>query len=171
MKSDRPKLKVPFQTIDIVIELASIAVLVLMWIHLIMEYSSLPETIASHFNASGKPDDYSSKSFLWFLPSLATVMYIGLFILNRFPHLHNYTINITEENALRQYRFSTRMLRIVNFLCVFLLAYINYKIIIGTQTNTTELGTGFLITVIGGSILLPIIILVYQQKLKKQDNV
>ncbi|BAO76692.1 DUF1648 domain-containing protein [Winogradskyella sp. PG-2] len=171
MKSDRPKIQVPFQTVDVVIELASIAVLLLMWIHLLMEYSGLPESIAVHFNAAGQPDNYSKKSFLWFLPILATVIYVGLFILNRFPHIHNYMVNITEENALRQYRFSTRILRIINFLCVLLLAYINYKIIIGAQTNTTELGTGFLITVIGGSLLLPIFILVYQQKLKKQDNV
>jgi len=62
MYSDRPKLKIPFLAIDIVIELVSITLLILMWTHLIIEYNSLPETIASHFNAKGEPDDYSKKN-------------------------------------------------------------------------------------------------------------
>ncbi|WP_296314368.1 DUF1648 domain-containing protein [Winogradskyella sp. UBA3174] len=167
MNAERPKLKIPFQTIDIVIELASITVLILMWIHLILEFANLPDSVPSHFNAAGEPDNYSGKGFLWFLPALATVMYIGLFILNRFPHLHNYKVNITEENTLKQYRFSTRILRIVNFLCALILAYINYQIIIGAQNNASDLGVGFLITVVGVSVLLPVFIYVYQQKLKK----
>ena len=171
MKSERPKLKIPFQTIDLVIELASIAVLLLLWIHLILDYSSLPETVASHFNATGNPDGYSDKIFLWLLPALATLIYIGVFIANRFPHLHNYMVNITEENALKQYRFSTRILRVVNFLCAFMFAYINYQIIIGAHSNTSELGIGFFIIIISVSIFLPIFILVYQQKLKQKNNV
>ena len=171
MNTKRPKLKVPFQNIDIVIELASITILLLMWMHLIMDYSNLPEIIPSHFNAKGQPDDFNNKTFLWFLPLLSTVMYVGLFVLNRFPHLHNYMVNITEDNAMTQYRFSTRILRVVNFLCVLMFAYINYHIIVGAKNNASELGLGFTITVVSVSIVLPIFIFVYQQKLKKQDNV
>jgi len=94
-------------------------------------------------------------------------MYIGLLILSRYPHLHNYMVNITKDNAFKQYQFSTRVLRIVNGLCVLLFAYINYQIIIGAQNNSSELGTGFLSIVIGCSLLLPIIIFAYQQKIKK----
>ncbi|WP_296382064.1 DUF1648 domain-containing protein [Winogradskyella sp.] len=166
MKTNRPILKVPFQTIDIVIELASITILILMWIHLIIEYGNLPESVTSHFNGAGQPDDYSNKVILWFLPTLAAVLYIGLFILSRFPHLHNYMVNITEENALKQYRFSTRLLRVINFLCALMFAYINYKIIIGAKNNVSNLGIGFTIIVVGVSILLPIFIYVYQKKLK-----
>lgn len=166
MKTERPKLNVPIETIDIVIELASIALLLLMWGHLTVEYFDLPETIPSHFNAKGEPDNYSNKSFLWFLPLIATGIYIGLFILNRYPHLHNYMVNITEENALAQYRFSTRILRIVNFLCALMFAYINYQIIVGAKNNSSDLGMGFVIVVVGLSLALPIVILIYQQKMK-----
>ena len=168
MNSERPKIKIPFQSIDFVIELASITILSLMWVHLILEFGNLPDSIPSHFNAAGEPNDYSDKLFLWFLPAIATVMFIGLFILNRFPHLHNYMVNITQENALRQYRFGTRVLRTVNFLCVLMFAYINYQIILGAENNASSLGMGFVITVVGTSILLPIFIYIYQQKLKKQ---
>ncbi|GGI57075.1 DUF1648 domain-containing protein [Winogradskyella haliclonae] len=166
MKNDRPKIKVPFETLDIVIELASIAILILMWCHVIIEYGNLPDSIPSHFNASGEPDGYSKKLFLWFLPSLATVMYLGMLALSRFPHLHNYTVNITKENALKQYRFSTRVLRIVNFLCTLLFAYISYKIIVGAQQNASSLGVGFPFIVVGACLLLVVVIIIYQKKNK-----
>ena len=75
-------------------------------------------------------------------------------------------VNITEENVLKQYRFSTRVLRVVNFLCALMFAYINYQIIIGAQNNSSQLGMGFLITVISLSIALPVFIFVYQKKNK-----
>ncbi|MEN8886332.1 MAG: DUF1648 domain-containing protein [Winogradskyella sp.] len=167
MAAERPKLKIPFKTVDICIEIASIMVLLLMWFHLILAFGNLPDTVPSHFNAAGQPDNYSGKGFLWFLPALGTLMYVGLFIINRYPHLHNYMVNITEENALIQYRFSTRVLRVVNFLCVLMFAYINYQIVIGAKNNTSSLGIGFLITIVVMSILLPVFIYLYQQKLKK----
>ena len=161
----RPKLKVPFQHIDIAIELLSIALLLLMWLYVITAYSDLPDTIASHFNGSGKVDGYASKTYLWFLPLIATAMYIGLFIVNRYPHRHNYTVDITENNVFKQYQFSTRMIRIVNFLCTLLFAYITYAVIQSAKHNHSALGSSFLYIVIGASILLPIIVFVYQKKL------
>ncbi len=167
MANDRPKIKVPFQYVDVAIELLSIALLLLTWLYAITQYNDLPETIASHFNSKGEADGYSHRSTIWFIPALATILYIGLFILNKYPHLHNYMTNITEDNALKQYRFSTRILRIVNFLCVLLFAYIAYHIIQNAQGIRTSLGRLFIPIVIGSSVLLPVIILIYQKRLNK----
>ncbi|MDP5081921.1 MAG: DUF1648 domain-containing protein [Winogradskyella sp.] len=165
MNLDKPKIKVPYQSVDVVIELASIVVLLLMWFYVIMEFTNLPDSIPSHFNSKGQPDNYSNKGIIWFLPVLATLIYSGLFTLNRFPHLHNYTVNINKENAPKQYRFSTRVLRVVNFLCVLMFAYISYQLIIGAKNQQSDLGLGFVITVVGISVLLPVFIFVYQRKL------
>ncbi|MCC1484509.1 DUF1648 domain-containing protein [Winogradskyella immobilis] len=170
MNNNRPKIKIPLQTIDIAIELVSITLLILMWLHVILEYNNLPDTIASHFNSSGQLDNYSSKLFVWLMPCLATLMYGGLFYLNRFPHLYNYMVNITEHNAFKHYQFSTRVLRIVNMLCMLLLAYISYHIITVAENESTSLGNGFLFTVIGFSILLPVVLLIYQKKLNKTEK-
>lgn len=166
MRTDRPKLKIPFETIDIVIELASIAGLVIMWGLLITTYTDLPTEVPSHFNGSGKPDNYSGKSMLWFLAIVATLLYLGLFILNRYPHLHNYMVNITEQNAFKQYQLSTRFLRIINFLCVVMFTYIVYKTIAVAEGNTAGLGNGFLFIVLGLSFIVPIIMLIIQQRTK-----
>ncbi|MBO3116785.1 DUF1648 domain-containing protein [Winogradskyella sp. DF17] len=168
MPNERPRISIPLTPPDIVVELASVAILILMLIHTIIEYPNLPDTIASHFNAKGEADGYSDKVFLWFIPCLSIGMYAGLFFLNKHPHLHNYMVNITEENALKQYSFSTKVLRVVNFLTVLMFGYINFKIIEGAQNGSSDLGMGFLITVIAGSIILPIFIVIYQRQLNKK---
>lgn len=168
MTNDRPRIKIPLETADIVVELAALAIIILMWMHTIIEYPALPETIATHFNAKGEADGFGDKMFLWFIPSLTLAMYVGLFIINKYPHLHNYMVNITPENALELYTFSTRVLRVVNFLVVLMFGYINLKIIEGAKNGNSELGMGFVITIIGASILLPIIILIYQKQLNRK---
>lgn len=167
MKNDRPRIKVPFEAVDIIIEIASITLLILMWSYCIIKFSALPDTIATHFNAAGIPDDFGSKHTIWIIPIIASVMYVGMFILNKYPHIHNYMVNITEENALKNYRFSTRLLRIVNFLCVFLMTYITYMIIESAFGTKLKMGNWFVPLVIGSSIILPIVLIIYMKKMNK----
>lgn len=167
MKNGRPRIKVPFQTIDIITELISVTILILMWCYCIINYTDLPDTIATHFNGLGEPDGFSSKKNIWMLPIIATLMYVGLFILNRYPHFHNYMVNITQENALKNYRFSTRILRITNFLSVLLLAYISYIIVESAFGGEFNLGAWFVPVVVGSSIVLPIILVIYIRKMNK----
>lgn len=167
MKNDRPRIKVPFEAVDIIIEIASITLLILMWSYCIAKFSALPDTIATHFNAAGIPDDYGSKHTIWIIPIIASVMYIGLYILNKYPHIHNYMVNITEENALKNYKFNTRLLRIVNFLCVFIMAYITYMTIESAFGTKLKMGSWFIPLVLGTSIVLPIILIIYMIKINK----
>lgn len=167
MNSNRPRINVPYQTVDIIIEFTSIALLILMWSYCILSFSKLPETIATHFNGSGEPDGFGNKHSIWIIPIIGTVTYIGLFIVNKYPHIHNYMVNITEENALKNYRFSTRVLRIVNFLCAILMAYITYMIVESAFGKQFNLGTWFVPVVVGVSIILPIVLMIYMRKLNK----
>ena len=167
MNNKRPRIKVPFETVDVIIELISVTLLILMWVYCIVNYMELPDTIATHFNGAGEPDGFGSKQTVWIIPIIATVMYIGLFFLNKYPHMHNYMVNITEENALKNYKFSTRIVRIVNFLCVLLMIYITYMIVESAFGKQFNLGTWFVPIVISVSIILPIIIFVYMRKLNK----
>jgi len=167
MDNKRPRIKVPFETVDVIIEFISITLLILMWVYCIVNYMELPDTIATHFNGAGEPNGYGSRQTVWIIPIIATVMYIGLFILNKYPHTHNYMVNITEENALKNYKFSTRIVRVVNFLCVLLMTYITYMIVESAFGKQFNLGTWFVPLVIGVSIILPIIMFVYMRKMNK----
>jgi len=167
MNNKRPRIKVPFETVDVIIEFVSITLLILMWCYCIINYIDLPDTIATHFNGAGEPDDYGSKLTIWIIPIIGTVMYIGLFILNKHPHMHNYMVNITEKNALKNYQFSTRVLRIVNFLCVLLFAYVSFMMIQSAFGKQFNLGTWFVPIVISVSVILTVVLIIYMRKLNK----
>lgn len=167
MKTGRPKLKVPLEGLDIILDLLSTTLLILLIAYTVISYSELPDTIPSHFNAKGEIDGYSNKSMLWMLPALGIVMFIGLFIINRFPHLHNYMVNITEENALKNYRFSTRIVRFANLFVMFIFGVVAYSIVEASKGHKSNLESWFIPFVIGFSILLPIVIFIYQKRINK----
>jgi len=90
-------------------------------------YNQLPDQIPIYFNSPTKDaNGFGSKSILWMSPIICGIIVIGLYILNRFPHIFNYPVKITAENAEYQYKLATQMLRVLNliigFLCLALTA-------------------------------------------------
>jgi uncharacterized membrane protein len=168
MNTKRPRIKVPLEGIDIVADLASLTILILIVVFTLIDYPDLPETIATHFNGAGEPDGYGHKSTLWLLPAVGFTFFIGFYFLNKYPHIHNYMVNITEENALKNYRISTRILRFVNFFTCILFAYIQYHMISSANNTSLSLGNWFIPLMIGISIILPAGMLIYQYKINKK---
>jgi uncharacterized membrane protein len=162
---DRPKIKVPLQQLDIILELITISLLFTTCAYTIVQYSNLPETVPTHFNAAGEADDFGHKSSIFIIPGIGIALYLLLFILNKYPHKHNYMVNITEENALKNYRFSNRVLRFVNLFCVALMAYITFIIVKSSEGQEFAIGQWFLPVIIGSSVVLPIVLFIYMRKL------
>lgn len=170
MNTKRPRIVVPYNQVDIVMELISITLLIGIWLFTTMNYSELPENIAIHFNAQGMADDFGGKMTIWLLPGIATFTFLLMYFLNKFPHLHNYMVNITEENALINYRISTRLLRFINMFCMIMFAAIVYDIIGISKGSVPKLLNSWFLT---GTIVIPIIAAVvairYQNKINEQD--
>lgn len=167
MKTNRPRIAVPYGPMDIIVDLISVTLLILMIIYTILSFAELPDVIPSHFNAQGEVDGHSGKLFIWLLPSIGILTFVGLFILNKYPHIHNYMVNITEENALKNYRFSTRIVRFTNLFVIVIFAVTNYKMIEAAKGNNFSLGAWFMPAVLGLSIVLPVVILIYKNKINK----
>lgn len=167
MKTGRPKIKVPLEGLDIVLDILSATLLILMIVYAIISYSELPDTIPSHFNAKGEVDGYSDKSMLWLLPGLGVILFFGLYIMNKYPHIHNYMVNITEENALKNYRLSTRIVRFTNLFVMIIFGIILYSMIASAKNNNSVMGNWILPFIIGFSVLLPIAIFIYQKKVNQ----
>ncbi len=107
----RPKVKLKLDNWDILMEIiGAIAILISIGVP-IYYYNQLPETIPIHYGLNGKPDGYGSKVNIFFLAGIGVVIYIGLKLLTRVPHIMNFPISITESNAEKQYRIITKMLR------------------------------------------------------------
>ena len=167
MKSERPKIKVPLEPIDVIVDMLSLALLVMLIIYTALQIQDMPETIPTHFNFKGEADGFGSKHTMWLLPAIGIAMFVGFNILNRYPHIHNYMVNITEENALKNYRFSTRILRFVTLFTMILFAYIQYSIVSAANGNHSPIGPWFVTIVIGLSIALPIYIFIHTKKMNR----
>jgi uncharacterized membrane protein len=137
---ERPKLNIQLSPTDQVLELLGWGVLLALWIWTGMSYSSLPDTIPTHFNAAGEADGFGRKASIVSLPVVASLLYIGLTLLNRVPHSFNFPTHVTQDNALPQYTNATRMIRYLKLILVLVFAGISYQTI--QQANGTGEGLG-----------------------------
>ena len=168
MFEKRPKIIVPQNSTDLWIDRFSFLLFFIIWLSVFVYYPDLPDKIPTHFNGRGQADAFGSKQSIWILMGVFSSIFIGIYILNKYPHLHNYTVKITEENALKNYRFSTRILRVVNFLNLLLLAYILKTMMTPYEKQSTAFGGWFLPTIMIGSLVLIIYIFVKANKINSK---
>lgn len=127
MHPNGPKIKLKLTPIDKLLEMLGLGALIVMWIFVVYNYSKLPPTIPIHFDSSGIIDGYGSKSMIWGLLLVGSIMYVGMTYLNKFPHVFNFLTQITEESALRQYTIATKMLRFIKLGIILMVSYLAFK--------------------------------------------
>ena len=164
--ADRPHIRPEKEPFDLIIEIVSLIGVIVLVVLSVISYPRLPASIPTHFDAAGNANDYSSKSMIFLLPGIALVLYAGLSILNRFPYIFNYPVNITRENAFRMYRHATRMIRILNFLIVIMFLYLNWQTIAVAKGSSSGLGAWFLPLNIGTVLGVSIYMVIRMYKLK-----
>ncbi len=128
-KSNRPIIKIELRLFDKILEAIALLLLICTIILVAYYYKTLPEIIPTHFNFSGKLDDYGSKSSILTLPILSALLYIGLTVLNKYPQTFNYLSEITLDNAESQYRFATRFLRVLKIIVMITFLIIIFSIV------------------------------------------
>lgn len=112
----RPKIKTPLKFTDVILEIVCITVYVLLCIYLILSFPKLPDTIATHYGISGRADGFGSKYSLLFHMPISLILYVGLSLLQKYPHIYNYLVEINEKNALVQYTYAVKMIRVLKLL-------------------------------------------------------
>ena len=123
-------------------------------------FPQLPDTIPSHYTESGQPDDYSTKSTFLTLPAIAVFIYVLLSLIVLIPQQFNYSVKITPEDALRQYKLATRLIRYLKAAIIWMFFYISFSTIRVVTKADTGLGLWFLPIILGG-ILVPLIIYLF----------
>jgi uncharacterized membrane protein len=143
--NSRPRLVITPKRLDTLLDYAAFILLVLMWILVIWNYSSLPSIIPIHFNLKGEVDGYGNKMTLFILPTLTSIITTSLYFLNKVPHLFNYWVEITAQNAETEYRKATRLLRWVNtvstLLMLVIVVWVLLKVNESKQKKNNELST------------------------------
>ncbi len=141
---ERPKIKLELTITDKTLELLGWLSILAIWGLTITYYTNLPDTIPTHYNVAGKVDGFGGKATILILPLIATILFVGMTILNSFPHLFNYPTKITKENVLRQYTNATRMIRRLKLTIVIIFGLILFKTIQNASEPSDGLGTWFL---------------------------
>ena len=153
----RPRIKLKLNHADKAVEVIGWLSVFYLWYLVIANYNILPDIIPIHHNAAGEIDNFGEKSNILTLPLIATIIYVGLTFLNRFPHIFNYLDEITEKNALIQYTMATRMIRYVKLMVVFTFGAIAIETIQITTGKMFGFGKWFVPLSIS-LIFIPIII-------------
>lgn len=150
MNTGRPIIKVELSTLEKTIEVVGIIAIVLLIGIPMYHYNLLPDEIPVHFNGKGEADSFGKKDMIWTLPFIGTLLFVGLKILTRKPHLFNYPTEITDENAAQQYSNMVRMLILLNTFFAGSFVYIIFRSIQMALGQSNGLGAGFILFFIGG---------------------
>ncbi|MEZ7901419.1 MAG: DUF1648 domain-containing protein [Flavobacteriales bacterium] len=167
--ADRPKIKLNLSKSDKVIEITSWALLIGIWVLAILNFSDLPETIPTHYNGAGEADGFGEKTNIFVLPVIGTILFIGMTILNNYPHIFNYPSTITNENAYNQYSNATRMIRILKLVIVLVFGLILFNTLQNANGNTDGLGNWFLPLTIGLFTIPTLYFLIKSMKIKPNE--
>lgn len=157
IEPDRPIIKIEMGPADLILEILAIVTLLCFIGFTLYNNTRLPDSIPTHFNAAGEPDDYGSKSFLWMLPIMGLVVYSILTLISRIPEKLNYPVKITPGNARRQYIMGVRLIRYLKLAVVLMFFFISYKTVMVSLGSSGGLGIWFLPVIIG-VFVIPIIV-------------
>lgn len=157
----RPRIQIEWTPVDKIIEAMSLLILVVMWVFTLLRYADLPDIIPIHYNAAGIADGFGKKAHILILPVISTIFYVSFTLLNRFPHIFNFPVRITEENAYRQYANMTRMLRWLKLLILFLFGMIIWNTVRFTDNHPEGLKSWFLPVTLG-LVFIPMIYYIFK---------
>lgn len=144
MTTSRPISELRRQPGDWLLEGLTIIGLLFLIVVPIACFSSLPETIPTHFDLSGEPDGWGSREMIFILPGVGLVLYVFMTLIGRSPHRYNYLWEITESNASMQYALAVRLMSLIKCEVVWLFAILAWLMIRTAQGERDGIGLAFL---------------------------
>ncbi len=164
MYSQRPRIKVATEPTDWILEILWLAALAWLVVPALNAWPSLPEQIPVHFDAAGNPDSWGGRGTLWILQLIGLFTSGVLWLVARFPHLHNFPFEITEGNAPWAYSWSVRLLRVMRLLITTTFALV-VNAIVQISLGREPLPTSLFFAAIALTVVIPIVtaILVFRK--------
>lgn len=144
----RPVISLRFSPLLIAGELAAAIAILLSVLIIVRFWWLLPDRIPIHFGFSGQPDAWGDKLTIWLLPAVATILFMVLAAVSRYPHIFNYPVRITEQNAHRQYLLARSLLVFLKTEICWLFAFIVRQQIIVALGNAQKLSMEFIFAII-----------------------
>lgn len=135
-RTSRPKIRVPMTKADMLLEAIALLGLLVNIFIIVVFGIMLPENVPTHIGPSGGIDAYGSK---WVLMGVLSIFPIFLYVLitlvSRYPHIFNYPMAITNDNAPRLYRLGKNLLRWFKVIIAWLFATMAYSFVMILPEN------------------------------------
>lgn len=166
MKTKKPPKFLPkVQAFDRKLEWAGTIALVISWGFSLYVFVVSSDDLPQHFDTVEKPGSYGNKIAVLALPFVATLLFIGMSWLNRYPEIFNYPKKITENNKEAEYRAAMRTIRGMKLAVVLVFSLITIAIFI--SENSSRIST--LVWLLPGILLLSIApLIIYFATAKKR---
>lgn len=138
---------------------------------IIQSWGVIPDTVPVHFGISGKPDSYGEKKSLFFLPITAIIIFSALTFLGHYPKLISALLSLPEvddaEKSKGLFQTTILFIRLIKLILVWLLTYINWRVIqiaTGKAENLGFVFIGFIFSLILIIVVLRIFLLLLWHK-------
>jgi uncharacterized membrane protein len=157
---NRPVIKLSRSRTETVLDVISLFVIVSMIAYVAYEWHDMPERIPMHFNGKGEIDGWGNKMSLIALPLIGVIIYVGLTLLSKVPHVYNYPSQITHQNARGQYQNARLLINSLKTVIVILFGFIEWSVIQNAKEGNAELNLwvlGFILLMLFSTIIFFII--------------
>ena len=115
----------------------------------------LPPQLPTHFDASGAPDAWGSRTGFAAIALVAVLSYGMMTAISRAPHAFNYVVEITQRNAPVQYRIARTGLAWVKALTSLMFAWLQWRTMQTALGAADGLGPAFLgVAMLATTVLL-----------------
>ncbi|WP_303968677.1 DUF1648 domain-containing protein [Sporosarcina ureae] len=126
MEMKKPKLDIEKPAVAKVLDVLVIALFAAALVYLLLQWSQLPERIPAHFGADGEVDRYGNRVELLLLPIIGIAMWVGLGILEKYPHMYNY-INLRPDNVEIHYRYGVLFMNVIKNISTLLFVFLIWQ--------------------------------------------
>ncbi|MDR2840484.1 MAG: DUF1648 domain-containing protein [Paludibacter sp.] len=111
-----------------VLEILSVAGLLYAFYPLLFYGSLSPDVkIPIHFNALGDVDGWAGRNYLFLLPAISLIFYIGFSILERYPKFLNYPFNTKDIDKKELNKTGISIIRHIKFISIIVFAHIGNR--------------------------------------------
>ena len=164
----RPRPEVPISRLEIFGQFISVLGVIFTIIVFATLWKALPTGVELpiHFDFAGNPNGWGSKNSLIFLPILGLALAVMFTVLERFPHIYNFTVQITPENAVRQYGIGRTFMVFLKACMVWMFGGLFYLICRMAETSDTSAIGPFIGISIGVMTLIIVVFMVAMAKNK-----
>jgi hypothetical protein len=129
------------------LEMIALLLLLFLWtvtVRAVFGSHALPARIATHFDAAGQPDGWGTPAMLWMLPGIATIIYLLMSLVARYPSALHFPMRTQPVARRRLEVIALNMISWLNVEVVCLFAWIQYETVAFARRGQGTLSPVFL---------------------------